>query len=329
VEVVSEDEIFTYEVNSGPTGGNPHFSPNFINITDFGTATIRNTGIFTTRLCKYFVMENAGRVVIPVFRSAGQNGAATVAYETLSGSAVEGVDFHRASGVISFNDGEVESELHVEILDDLAVENPNESFFIKFSQGGQTPISIAQPVIEIEIVNDFDAGCVDFGRSEYTFSESVPNDHRPTHRRQRDEVIKLHRDREEGEVMVVLQSSDGTARGSEDYQDVFEIISFRAGESTKNVTVTILDDDFIESPNEAFSLRVTEYSGTKQQPVCLGSRPDLNIHTNAESDEVSILKQTVSTVTIGDDGDFTVDALSAQLKELESSSKDACSSIPE
>lgn len=125
VRVVSEDPVY---FNS-----NDSLSPSAVEVPGFGNVGMEFTGIFTTEYCTYFVMENEGAIAIPVFRSAGQRGIATVSYQVFGGSAGDGVDFEPTVGVISFADGQSEAYVMVNIVDDLEVEDPNESFFVLFS----------------------------------------------------------------------------------------------------------------------------------------------------------------------------------------------------
>ncbi|MEW9701678.1 Calx-beta domain-containing protein [Paenibacillus sp. SI8] len=80
----------------------------------------------------YTVNENDGTVNVELVRSGSNAGRATVAYNAVSGTAHEGSDYVEASGTVTFEDGETNKTIQVEIIDDKRME-PQKKFVLKLS----------------------------------------------------------------------------------------------------------------------------------------------------------------------------------------------------
>src|SRR5262249_43822488 len=62
--------------------------------------------------------ENGGTVALTVTRTGGSDGPVSVRYATGGGTAVAGVNYLAASGVLTFLDGETSKTITVNVIDD-------------------------------------------------------------------------------------------------------------------------------------------------------------------------------------------------------------------
>ena len=101
--------------------------------------------------------ESGGVLRLYVTRSGGARGPASLEYETVSGSAVEGSDFLATRGRLDWADGDSsEKEVQVRLIDD-AVAEPPESFWLAL----RNPVGarlLANEAVWIDVLDDDAAG---------------------------------------------------------------------------------------------------------------------------------------------------------------------------
>ncbi|TWT76490.1 Soluble aldose sugar dehydrogenase YliI precursor [Planctomycetes bacterium CA13] len=119
------------QVYAGFTAGN-YALPNAHRILSWSMETDDPTsGPATFRLesIQKTFSETAGEAVITILRTGDATGAASINYQTYDQTAVDGDDYSRRSGLVSFNDGQREAQVVIPILDD-GLEEGVESFSI-------------------------------------------------------------------------------------------------------------------------------------------------------------------------------------------------------
>ena len=117
---------------------------------------------------KYEVSKNIGAATFKVIRKGGINGKLEVNYETLAGTALNGVDYQTWSGTLAFNEGEREKTFHINIINNKKKEKPKE-FYLKLSDsiGGILGVNSIATVI-INSLDDFDKPSSRFNEGENT-----------------------------------------------------------------------------------------------------------------------------------------------------------------
>lgn len=119
-------------------------------VTDTGAA-----GTLQLSASTYSVSEGAGTIIIPVTRTGGSTGAASVSYATANGTATAGSDFTSTSGTLNWADGDVGMKnIVVPITDDATVES-SETFTVTLS--GATGATLGTPSTATVTINDNDA----------------------------------------------------------------------------------------------------------------------------------------------------------------------------
>lgn len=138
-----EEEFFVrlYDPRSGATLS----SPSYLTIKVAGTP---NAGAIEFVESTESFAENSGTNTVMVARNGGADGAASVSYQLVDGTAVAGSDYEAASGTLNWNDSDSDPKvITVTIIDDADSEN-DETFTIQLSNvsganlGSDTEISV-------------------------------------------------------------------------------------------------------------------------------------------------------------------------------------------
>ena len=175
--------------------------------------------------------ETGGVAVITVERVNGSYGAVSVPYVTADGTAEAGRDYAAASGTLVFADGVTTGSFAVTLFDD-AEDEPAET--LQLLLGAPTGgAALAVPSNAVLNLSDNDGG------GEFAFSAdlyaAVESNGTAT-------VTVWRRNGAEGEVTVDYTMADSSATDGEDYAAAAGTLSFAAGVTQQQFTVTILDD---------------------------------------------------------------------------------------
>ena len=85
--------------------------------------TVPVTGTLAFSSPAFSVREGADNATLEVQRTDGSDGAVSVAYAVTGGTAVNGIDYHSVSGVLSWNDGEIASKTFtIPIIEDAVID---------------------------------------------------------------------------------------------------------------------------------------------------------------------------------------------------------------
>ncbi|GIY84985.1 hypothetical protein CEXT_375431, partial [Caerostris extrusa] len=198
------------------------------------------------------VMENAGKVAVKVKRHGKTSGIARCRVETIDGTAVAGEDYVPLKEILTFQDGEVEKELHVEIVDDNQWE-PDETFFLKLCILPEDVGNVMFGrvcIMEITILNDDEPGILQFKRRGLLVQESIGTALIP--------VIRSNG--VDGIVTAKWRTIDRTAVAGQDYVGGEGEITFDHGETEKNIEIPIIDD-FDAEKDEHFEVELYDPVG--------------------------------------------------------------------
>jgi hypothetical protein len=252
-------------------------------------------GIFSFSRPLYNVSESSSSVMVSIDRHGGSQGPATVCYETRDGSASAGNDYNSTNGCIEFGHGEILKSLHIPINNDNLFEIPNEEFVMKLlNSSGRT--FLGQNLASVRIIDDFDAGCVQFANAVHNISESGGYIKLPVVRGERSSGI-----------LSVNYSSSTAFRATPglDYEAANGRLVFQDGETVKYIFLKIYNDTYVENPDEQVKVLLSaalqsQANGTVIKPGCIGTTQIQNHNA-------------FTIVTIIDDGDLTWKDLSSQL----------------
>ena len=196
------------------------------------------------------VDERAGSANLTVTRT-GSEGAVTVRYEAVAGSAEDVADFSVVTGTLSWEDGEsAAKEFSVPIVDD-DVPDPGETFTVHLSDAtGNANLARVVSTVQIdddesppgELAVSLAAMAVDEGDGTVTI-----------------EVTRS--DGSDGEVSIDYATGGGTATSGSDFTAASGTLTWQFGESgTKEISVAITDDT-IEESDENFTVTLSNPTG--------------------------------------------------------------------
>ncbi len=224
-------------------------------VSGIGVVTINGTlnspGVLAFDPASVTVDEDAGVASLTVSRTDGSVGPVSVTYATVAGTAAETSDFSSASGTLQFADGETSKTLVVPIINDGDVES-TESFTVVLSNplGGATLGTASTATVTI---NDNDVvlpGVLSLSVSTTNVNEDAGS-------------VNLTVERtggSDGAVSVDFATANGTAVSGADYTSNSGTLSFADGETSKVITIAVLNDSDFEG-NETFTVTLSNVSG--------------------------------------------------------------------
>ena len=179
----------------------------------------------------------------------------TVGYETVDGTAtVADADYVAANGTLTFVAGETSKVIAVQVSGD---DNPegDETFTVSLSNPSGASISTTagtatatiRDLPALSIANaSISEGDSDTSNMEFTVTLSEAS-------RQ--------------QVTVSYATSDGTATAGTDYTAVNGTLTFAVGEAVQTFNVPIIGDEIYESPDETFTVTLSDQSSGARLPM--------------------------------------------------------------
>jgi predicted outer membrane repeat protein len=194
----------------------------------------------------YTVNENDGTATITVTRTGSTTGVATVRYTIGNGTATSGSDYTNTFGELSFEDGQTTKSFTIPVINDSAKE-PDETIVVTLSSPsagvalGTPSMAVLtlvdddpQPGVAIEdvTVTEGEAGTVE---ARFAVKLSAPTFQT---------------------VTVSYATVDATAQAGTDYDAASGFVTFNPGETSKNISVAVKADKFVEA-NETFNVNLS------------------------------------------------------------------------
>jgi Ca2+-binding RTX toxin-like protein len=193
---------------------------------------------------------------ITVNRKEGSSGDVSASVLLTNGTAAEPDDYDNSVPiVVSFADGQTTQTVTIPIVNDILVEG-NETINLNLSNPtGGAKIGTQNAAVLNIVDNDFKPitpGVITFSAANF----SVNEDGTP--------VTSITVNRTEGssgDVSATVLLTNGTAAAPDDYDNSVPIVvSFADGETTKTVTIPLVDDDLVEG-NETINLKLSNPTG--------------------------------------------------------------------
>ena len=166
----------------------------------------------------------------------------TVAYTTVDKTAFAGADFTAVSGSLTFAPGETSKTISVPITND-ALGEDNETFNVKMTTATNGVLGSSALATGTILANDK----VYFGSTTTTVNENVRN---------ATITVKLNGVNTTQSTSVNYATANDTALAGSDYTTTSGTLTFAVGETTKTISVPIINDNLGE-PNEQFKINLT------------------------------------------------------------------------
>ena len=228
------DETFTVTLS------NPSATATIADGTGIGTI-VDNDAAPTLSIDDVTVDEAAGTATFTVSLSAASGQTVTVNYATANGTATSGADYTTTNGTLNFAPGDLTQTITVPILEDL-LDELDETFTVTLSNPSATATIADGTGIGTIVDNDaaptlsIDDVTVDEAAGTATFTVTLSA------------TSGLP-------VSVNFATSSGTATSGADFTSAAGTLNFAPGETTKTITVPILQDAFDEL-DETFTVNL-------------------------------------------------------------------------
>ena len=214
---------------------------------------IRTPGRLEFNFSEYAVNEKGTNATVRVVRTGGLIGKISADFTTVQGnkpnSATEGLDYQPLLTRLDFPEGEAIQNVIIEILDDIEIE-PDEVVDLQLSDFKENTEGLQSQAKLLITSND---SAIGFGRPLYSITEGQDGALARIEIRRIGALL--------GELeMSFLTATNGTAQANADFLSVSNKVQFADFETSKFVTVPILDDVNIE-PVESVVLLITNLVG--------------------------------------------------------------------
>jgi ELWxxDGT repeat protein len=210
-------------------------------------------GVLSFTATTYRVNEDGTNVVaVTVQRTGGSEGFVRANVLLSNGSATFPDDYNGVSIPVNFANGETSKTVTIPIVDD-TVNEGNETINLTLAnpQGGATLGTQTTAVLTIIDNDQPKPGTIAFTQSSFSINE----DGTPV------AIVTITRTGgSDGEVSAEVNLNNGSAIDPNDYDSTAITVNFANGETSKTVTIPIVDDNLIEG-NETVNLSLANPTG--------------------------------------------------------------------
>lgn len=217
-----------------------------MNLDVFKKFASSQEAVFMFKCQTFAVMESAGFAKIVVLRGGPLDGEATVDYYTVDGTADSPDDYAETKGTLTFEVGEESKTIVVPIVDDDGFE-PDETFFVKLCKPSVGQLLVDS--VEVTIIDDDEPGYVALDDTLEAVETS------------KEIFVTVYRRRgADGRVTVDYYTEDMTCKAGVDYVETNGTIVFETGETSKVITVPVMDNN-VPALNECFKVILRNPTG--------------------------------------------------------------------
>ncbi|XP_014250861.1 sodium/calcium exchanger 2-like isoform X2 [Cimex lectularius] len=207
----------------GPDLGDVPPPPDMVNnaVIEFHAATVA-------------VKENIGKFGITIWRHGNLNEQVRVRVQTIDGTARKIEDYVPINEIITFEPGQKEKQVIVEIVNDNKWE-PNEEFFLRLSlvRNEDQNVELGRmAIMEVTILDDDEPGILSFEKRGTIVKESAGV-----------VTVDIFRTKgSDGEVSVQWRTIDKSAISGRDYKGGTGTLTFKHGEVMRSLQIPIVND---------------------------------------------------------------------------------------
>jgi uncharacterized delta-60 repeat protein len=211
--------------------------------------TVNAPGVLAMAAPTYTVGEGDTNAYVTVIRTNGSSGIVTVNYNTLPGTAVNGVNYSTSSGTLTFGDGVSSQTIVVPLVDNNLVQGPvSFNVSIAGASGGATLSAATNSTVTIL---DNDAGIL-FAAA--TNSAAEDSGYATVN------ILRLYNT--SGTSSVHFATVDGTAVAGINYSNLSGEVDFDVGETLKSVSIPIINNTNVTG-DLAFVVNLSSPSGAQ------------------------------------------------------------------
>lgn len=205
-------------------------------------------GVFQFSPATYSVSEIGGSVTLNVTRDVATDDA-TVDYTTSDGTAAAGSDYTATTGTLTFNSGEFTKTIVVPILDDRAVEGP-EQFTVSLVNPSPDA-TLGAPSAAAVTITDYEQGNLQFTTNATSVNEAAGSV----------TITVTRTGGSDGAVGASYATQGITATAGSDFTATSGTVNFANGDAApKSFNVPIANDAVVEG-NETFNVNLFAPTG--------------------------------------------------------------------
>ncbi|MEA5536849.1 Calx-beta domain-containing protein, partial [Crocosphaera sp. XPORK-15E] len=249
-------------------------------------------GTISFNNASYTVNEN-GTATINLIRTVGSDGEVTVTLTPSDNTATAGSDYNNSPVTVTFANGETSKLVTIPIIDNNVYE-PTETVNLTLSNptGGATLGTQNTAILNI-IDNDAVPGTIQFSNTTYSINENgIPVT----------AVTLTRTNGSDGAVSVRINLTNGTATAPNDYNNTPITVNFADEETSKTVTIPIVDDTQFEA-DETLNLTLTNPQGS----ATLGTQTTATLTIiNDDLPQPGILAFNGANYTVNENGTATI-----------------------
>ena len=218
-----------------------HLAPDYATVTILDDET---GGVISLDQTTLSVPEDGGPAMLTVSRSGITSTPASAGFTVAAGSATS-ADLSLASGTVNFAAGETSKVISIPLTDD-TLDEPDETFTVTLTAPAAGSSLGAETVATVTIVDDDIPGVFVLSAATYSEGENAGLTR----------VLIQRTTGSDGDVSVSYTLTPGTATEGSDYSGTTGILNFANGESSKNITISLLDDT-VDEPDETFTVTLS------------------------------------------------------------------------
>ena len=223
----------------------------WVEIQIYGEPLISPSSVLAFSQPTFSVNEDGTTIQqVTVSRTGGSSGAVAATINLTNGTATAVSDYNNTSITVTFADGEISKTVTIPIINDTQFESDETiNLTLTNPQGGATLGN--QTTATLTVINDDlpQPGLISLNSSIYTVNENGTAS-----------ITLTRTGGSDGAVSVILTSTDGTANAVIDYTNTPITVNFADGETSKTVTIPIIDDNVYE-PTETVNLTLSNPTG--------------------------------------------------------------------
>jgi serralysin len=229
-----------------------------ITITDYYVGEQINllfAGIVSLSINNVTVTED-NNAIFTVSLSSASDEVITVNYQTADNTAIAGSDYLSKDGTLIFNPGDLSQTITISIIDDL-ISEPTESFFVNLNNITGNAIIVNAQGIGTILDNDITIPSVSI--NDIALKEGT---HRRAGKTTDFQFTVTLSEASNTPISVNYATADGTATvANNDYLATNGTLTFNPGETSKAITVKVVQDNIYE-PDETFFVNLSSSDAT-------------------------------------------------------------------
>lgn len=183
--------------------------------------------------------EPAGTVNLTVARTDGSDGDVSATFTIIAGSATAGADYSTTTGTVTLLNGETSKTIAIVLLDDF-VDEADETFTVTLSSPTAGATLGAQRSATVTLADNDEPGVLAFSAAVVPTPESAGTV----------QLTVTRTSGSDGAVSVNFFTTAGTAVAGVHYATSTGTVQFAHGETTKNITIPLIDNSFDDADRQ-------------------------------------------------------------------------------